>query len=240
MPDYHGPLLPNEAYHICNHANGFENLFVREENYDFFLRKYTRYANPVVQTYAYCLLPNHFHFLVRVRGEEELLAFWKQELLKKKERKLLALSNLDAITNLRDFQNLGGLQNEELKIDYSGLVSHQFAKLFLSYSKAFNKQQNRRGSLFIPNFKRSLVGSDAYFYTVLRYIHQNPVRHGLRKELLDWPHSSIHAYYWADRNTKLEREAVLDWFGGSVSARKKEFWAFHNQGWELADLELEA
>ncbi|HCS21321.1 MAG TPA: transposase [Bacteroidetes bacterium] len=66
-------LLPNTYYHIFNHANGFENLFREESNYSFFMRYFYKHLNPIAETYAYCLMPNHFHMLVRIRTEEELL-----------------------------------------------------------------------------------------------------------------------------------------------------------------------
>lgn len=59
------PLLPDTSYHIFNHANGFENIFRHEANYWFFLEKYRKYIGPVAETYTYCLLPNHFHLLIR-------------------------------------------------------------------------------------------------------------------------------------------------------------------------------
>ena len=36
-----------------------------------FLQRYARYVEPVAYTYAYCLLRNRFHFLVRTRTPEE-------------------------------------------------------------------------------------------------------------------------------------------------------------------------
>jgi len=53
---------PEIFFHIYNHAVGTENLFRNPENYRFFLRKYSQYTAPIWETYAYCLLPNHFHF----------------------------------------------------------------------------------------------------------------------------------------------------------------------------------
>ena len=132
MPDYHPPLFPNEAYHVLNHANGFENLFANEGNYSFFLQKYMLYVQPIVRTYAYCLLPNHFHFLVRVRSEGELEKVWVA--LKPTSRK---------------FGTFEKLSSKE----QSDFISRQFGRCFSSYAQAFNKQQNRKGSLFIPNFK---------------------------------------------------------------------------------------
>ncbi|MEX2592037.1 MAG: transposase, partial [Anditalea sp.] len=62
-------MEPGQTYHIYNHANGTENIFREEENYRYFLRQYEKYLGPVVNTFAYCLMPNHFHMLVRVREE---------------------------------------------------------------------------------------------------------------------------------------------------------------------------
>ena len=59
-------------YHIYNHANGSENLFRNDENYNFFLRKWSQHIEPIADSYAYCLMPNHFHFLVRIKDEEDL------------------------------------------------------------------------------------------------------------------------------------------------------------------------
>ncbi|MEM8894253.1 MAG: transposase [Bacteroidota bacterium] len=58
-------MEPDRFYHIFNHANGDESLYREEANYYFFLRQWSKYIEPVAKTYAYCLMPNHFHFLVR-------------------------------------------------------------------------------------------------------------------------------------------------------------------------------
>ncbi|MDP3463840.1 MAG: hypothetical protein Q8S18_13690 [Bacteroidales bacterium] len=63
-------IQPNTSYHIFNHDNGFENLFLHEANFHYFLEKYALYISPVAETYAYCLMPNHFHFIVRIRERE--------------------------------------------------------------------------------------------------------------------------------------------------------------------------
>lgn len=66
-------MQPGTFYHIYNHANGFENLFQSDENYRFFLQQWNKYIEPVAELYAYCLMPNHFHVLIRTKNEEELL-----------------------------------------------------------------------------------------------------------------------------------------------------------------------
>lgn len=49
-----------------------ENLFQEEENDRFFLQQYKKHLLDVVDTYAYCLMPNHFHFMLRIKDVDEL------------------------------------------------------------------------------------------------------------------------------------------------------------------------
>lgn len=74
MKDLFPPLVPGVFYHIYNRGNNDENLFREQRNYAYFLQLYARHVEPVAETYAYCLLKNHFHLLVRVRGEEEVVS----------------------------------------------------------------------------------------------------------------------------------------------------------------------
>jgi REP element-mobilizing transposase RayT len=60
-------LLADQYYHIFNRGNNGETLFREQRNYPYFLRLYGQYIEPVAETYAYCLLNNHFHFLVRIK-----------------------------------------------------------------------------------------------------------------------------------------------------------------------------
>jgi REP element-mobilizing transposase RayT len=55
------------VYHIYNRANGEDDIFREERNYQYFLDKYCHHLECVVDTYAYCLLRNHFHLMVRVK-----------------------------------------------------------------------------------------------------------------------------------------------------------------------------
>jgi putative transposase len=67
------PLYPGQFYHIFNRGNNHENLFYRKANFIYFLNRYDYYLNEYLETYSYCLLPNHFHLLVRVKEVEQLL-----------------------------------------------------------------------------------------------------------------------------------------------------------------------
>jgi putative transposase len=66
-----GALEYGVYYHIFNRGNNRQNIFFEERNYRHFLQLYGKYVQPVADTYAYCLLRNHFHLLVRIKREEE-------------------------------------------------------------------------------------------------------------------------------------------------------------------------
>jgi putative transposase len=59
-------------YHIYNRGNNREKLFYEPWNYAHFLFLYTKYIHPIADTYAYCLIGNHFHFLVRIKDIETI------------------------------------------------------------------------------------------------------------------------------------------------------------------------
>ena len=64
------PLERGKYYHLFNRGINGENIFREERNYIFFLEKWKTYLSPVFETFAYCLLKNHFHFLIRIKEEE--------------------------------------------------------------------------------------------------------------------------------------------------------------------------
>ncbi|WP_339612080.1 hypothetical protein [uncultured Planktosalinus sp.] len=72
MKDNKAILEPESTYHIYNRANGNEQLFLSDDNYRYFLKKYDNYIAPIADTFCYCLMPNHFHFLVRIKRESEV------------------------------------------------------------------------------------------------------------------------------------------------------------------------
>ena len=56
-------FFENELYHIYNRGNNRQKIFLKPENYVYFLRKMRKFIFPHCDILAYCLMPNHFHFL---------------------------------------------------------------------------------------------------------------------------------------------------------------------------------
>jgi REP-associated tyrosine transposase len=192
------PLLTDAYYHIYNHANGNEQLFVEEENYRFFLKRYQKHIAPVADTLAYCLMPNHFHLLVQIKPQEEIIILIEKPAVSRKYGKIATSAEKDVFM--------------------SNLVSKQFANLFSSYTQAFNRKYQRRGSLFVKNFKRKRIEDEDYYTHLIQYIHLNPVKDGFVQYPGEWKFSSYQAIL-STAPTTVKREKVIEWFGGIENFR---------------------
>jgi putative transposase len=58
-------------YHFFNRGDNKGNIFFDEGNYDYFLKLHGKYIGSIADSYVYSLLPNQFHFAVRVKTEAE-------------------------------------------------------------------------------------------------------------------------------------------------------------------------
>ena len=73
-------------------------------------------------------------------------------------------------------------------------LSRAMQWLQTSYSVYFNRKYKRSGHLFQGRYKSILVGEDSYWRGLSFYIHLNPVRAGMVKELEEYKWSSYHDY----------------------------------------------
>lgn len=185
MPDYHIPLFPDERYHILSRGVGAEKIFREDSNYQFFLSRFQKHISPVSDTYCYCLLPNHFHFLIRIKAEEEIRKYFEE-------------------------MKSGKAYSPEL---ISGFIMERFSNLLNSYTKSYNRRYNRKGGLFIDYLRRVEIKSDSQFGATVFYIHKNPVHHGYCDKMEQWKWSSYNTML-SSKPTRLLRSEVLDWFGG--------------------------
>lgn len=64
------PIEEGYYYHIYNRGINGTDIFKEKRNYDYFLNQYSKFVGPIANTFAYCLLRNHFHFLVQIKERE--------------------------------------------------------------------------------------------------------------------------------------------------------------------------
>lgn len=204
------PLEEGEFYHIYNRANGYDKVFINKGNYQFFILRYKKYLFDYLDLYCYCLMPNHFHLLVRVKKIKEL----KQQ-----------------HSDLQSFGNLEGLNAAEAQTAHANFLSNQFSKFFNSYAKALNKQQKRKGSVFMKNFKRKKVNDEIYLKKLIHYIHNNPVEARLCSKPGQWQHSSYESIL-KNENEFLKTDEIINWF-----VNKENFEKFHFLNFEFEEAE---
>lgn len=180
------PVEYDAYYHIYNRGINGADIFRREDDYLRFLRLYDEYIVHIADTFAWCLMKNHFHLLVRILAEDEI------QYMKPKE---------------------GDKRIYPEKKKYN--PSRQFAHLFDAYAKAFNFRYERTGALFETPFRRIKITDEQYFKQVVFYIHNNPVKHGFVENLIDYPWTSYLTII-SVKPTCLQREKVLGWFNSKA------------------------
>lgn len=121
-----------------------QNIFADDEDHKKFMDILDRYRKKIeYEIYAYCLMGNHVHLLIK-EGKE--------------------------------------------------VLSNTMKRIGTSYVCWYNWQYNRKGHLFQDRYKSEPVLDDAYFLTVLRYIHQNPLKAGLTNHIESYKWSSYTEY----------------------------------------------
>ena len=161
-------------YHIFNRGINSKNVFLNQNNYSFFLLKVEKYILPYFDIISYCLMPNHFHFILRAKIKIDIQKIEFKEI---------------------------GLHSEDV------IFSKSIAKLISSYTQSFNKVYQRSGALFESPFKRINIDSEEYLRNLILYIHQNP------DNFEQYKFSSYKSII-SQAETKIERQIVLDVFGG--------------------------
>lgn len=178
--------LENDTiYHIYNCGINGCNLFITDDDYDRFLSKYSFYIEPIAETYAWCLLGNHFHIVVRI----------------KKESEISTLEELDLYEVKTKIRTVGKKPNP----------TNQFSHLFNSYAQYFNNKYKRHGTLFERSFHKKPINNLSYFKRCLIYVHQNPIKHGFVEKLSDYRYTSYNSIL-SDKETLLKRKKVLTLF----------------------------
>ncbi|MXN92736.1 hypothetical protein GR160_16020 [Flavobacterium sp. Sd200] len=156
------PLIKDCMYHIYNRGINGGNIFITDENKMYFLNLVNKHLTNSSSLFAYCLMNNHFHFLLRIDSDGEK-------------------------------------------------VTQDLSNLFNAYAKAFNKANNRTGSLFEKHFKRIRIDDENYLRQLIVYIHLNPYHH-FDANFATFKYSSYNSIL-SNKETKLKRGEVIELFG---------------------------
>jgi REP element-mobilizing transposase RayT len=70
MPSRKIRFHPGDTYHLYNRGHNRENIVLERENYGYLLHLVRRHLLPVMDVLAYCVMPNHYHLLVRMKARD--------------------------------------------------------------------------------------------------------------------------------------------------------------------------
>lgn len=110
-------------------------------------------------------------------------------------------------------------------------ISKTMKRINVSFVHYYNQKYNTTGHLFQDRFKSEPVETDEYLLTVVRYIHQNPVKAGLVEQASDWKWSSCCGYYGKSISHKslLDTDFILKLFADDLYIARKRFRKFNEQ-----------
>ncbi|WP_175640723.1 transposase [Metabacillus schmidteae] len=181
--------MPREArvksktgiYHIIWRGANRQEIFHDEEDWKKFLDILKKYkTNCELIVYAWCLMNNHVHVLIKEGNED---------------------------------------------------ISITMKRIGVSYVGYYNWKYRTTGHLFQDRFKSENVETNKYLVTVVRYIHQNPVKAGMVKQTEDWEWSSCRGYYGIDLYPKnlLDSHFILKMFSVDRTMAKDRFKEFNER-----------
>ena len=183
-------LVPNQIFHVYNRGNQRQTIFFERAHYLFFLRKVRIYLRPYCSILAYCLLPNHFHFLIKTNA--------------------LTVAPAEALRRHTD-QPKVDMNNfaHGMKMLLSAYTKGVNKQLGLTGSLFTQNTRARQVS--------SERSTEDYSLFCFHYIHQNPATAHLVEDLARWEYSSFPDYAGLRNGTLCDmvlakEELMLDWY----------------------------
>ncbi|MEX0647453.1 MAG: transposase [Balneolaceae bacterium] len=159
-------FYPEELYHIYNRGNNRTPIFFDKKNYIFFLKKMKIHLSPYCHTLAWCLMPNHFHWLVKIKKESRM-----------GDKSGKPSVNSEPVAELN--KSIGVLLRS-----YTRAIN----KAYKRRGSLFQQKTNSK------NLNTGITLDDNYALICFLYIHQNPVRAKLTNKLASWEFSSYKDY----------------------------------------------
>lgn len=187
----------NHVYHVYNRGNNKERTFFTTDNYEYFLRKIKKEWSPYCDIIAYCLMPNHFHFM-------------------------LIPTKCGC-----NYVNIGGRESKLQPLSMAiGKTLSSYTRAINKQKKTFgNLFQQKTKSKNITDTSLEFPAYHLYDYlrTCFHYIHNNPVAAGMTEKPGDWPFSSMKEYLDLDENPVCNKLLALKILGINQLDMKNQF-----------------
>lgn len=201
-------FIENEVYHIYNRGNNHQPIFFNPSNYQHFLNKVRKEWQPNCEILAWCLMPNHFHFLIQATAEscKEIPAYGGKPMQKLSRKIGLSLSSYAQYINLQN-KTSGSLFQQKTK-----------AKCISAFETG---QTTRRGPT---------VSTPTYIINCMHYIHQNPLQANLVLKMEDWLYSSFATYAGFNHDDLCNKELLWSLTGYDLAHFYADSYGIINEG----------
>ncbi len=157
-------------YHVMLRGIDKREIFLSDSDYTkflYYIKKATEKSD--FDIYAYCLMSNHVHLLIKAEVEP---------------------------------------------------IGNIVSRIAVGYAQYHNIKNGRTGHLFQNRFRSEPVNTRKYFLTVLRYIHQNPLKAGMVDDIMHYKWSSYRDYLIHSDKKIIEPTLALEFFANLSSFKK--------------------
>jgi putative transposase len=191
-------FVPDKHYHLVFKSIDGVLLFRDDADYTIFLERFYQFTDMVFDNWAYCLLNNHAHFIIKAKPLDILI---------KKIRETDVAKQTVAMKKLLT-------SNDDVAI-FDEVIERQVNSFMVSFANYTKNKHQHHGGLFQKPFKRIAIDTDAYLQQAIIYVHANAVKHQVCMDYTKYRYSSYTCFTESCRNYYVTQE-VVDFFGGMV------------------------
>jgi REP element-mobilizing transposase RayT len=190
------PFFPDNHYHLVFKSIDGILLFRQSSDYDIFLERFQRFISFAVDTWAYCLLSNHAHFIIKIKSIDAIVN---------------AITEIDFAKQTVSMKKLLVAPNKEAMVDE--MLERQVNSFMVSFANYTKNKYRHHGGLFQKPFKRLEIDTGNWLQTAIIYVHLNSLKHKVFSDYAAYLHGS-YFYFLQLCNTYCDTEKVLEFFGG--------------------------
>ena len=170
---------PNKIYHVYNQGNNHQKLFYHNDQYQYFLHLFKLFVLPNCDVLAWCLMPNHFHFMIY------------------------------ADARCIDVKQQGTLLLSPISNGYRKLLSvysREFNRYNYRSGSLFRPKTKAKCLCDHTSIEDTIRPFSDYYLNCFHYIHENPVKDGITKLPYDWKWSSFNEYFKPKKHSFCNKE----------------------------------